>query len=92
MSGLARHLHRLSDRLRRIRRYGGDATIHRTGHVDVEVDRHGNVCAVWFRCVTLPFNQVRISDERAASMRRCYGGVATPKIAAIEFDYAEGAD
>lgn len=37
--------------------YGGDKTIHDTGHVDVVLDEDGNVSAVWFRCALLPFKQ-----------------------------------
>lgn len=35
--------------------YGDKNTIHRTGHLDVELDPAGNVTAVWFRCLRLPF-------------------------------------
>lgn len=43
--------------------YGGDGTIHATGHVDVVLDEAGNVSAVWFRCALLPFKQ---ADRRVA--------------------------
>ena len=43
--------------------YGGDKTIHDTGHVDVVLDEAGNVSAVWFRCRLLPFKQ---SDRRVS--------------------------
>lgn len=50
--------------------YGGDKTIHDTGHVDVVLDENGNVSAVWFRCALLPFKQsdrrVRVSDVSQA--------------------------
>lgn len=35
--------------------YGGKGTIHRTGTVDIQQDEAGNVVAVWFRCMSLPF-------------------------------------
>jgi hypothetical protein len=37
--------------------YGGDGTIHDTGHVDVQLNKDGDVVAVWFRCRMLPFQQ-----------------------------------
>jgi hypothetical protein len=37
--------------------YGGDGTIHQTGHVDVQLNKDGDVVAVWFRCRMLPFEQ-----------------------------------
>ncbi len=43
--------------------YGHDRTIHRSGHLDVETDDNGNVVAVWFRCLSLPFKQVRTSKD-----------------------------
>lgn len=39
--------------------YGGDKTIHQTGHVDVQLNKHGQVVAVWFRCQMLPFKESR---------------------------------
>jgi hypothetical protein len=38
------------------RYYGDGGTIHGTGELDVEVDSQtGEVTAVWFRCLNLPF-------------------------------------
>jgi len=37
--------------------YGGDGTIHNTGTVDVQLNKDGDVVAVWFRCRMLPFTQ-----------------------------------
>lgn len=37
--------------------YGGDKTIHSTGTVDVQLNKDGDVVAVWFRCRMLPFTQ-----------------------------------
>lgn len=40
--------------------YGSGGTIHSSGHLDVDVV-NGEVKAVWFRCMTLPF---RVSKDR----------------------------
>jgi hypothetical protein len=53
--------------------YGHDATIHQNESLDVEVDKDGNVVAVWFRCQPLPFRQSDATDTRADEMRRMYG-------------------
>ena len=37
--------------------YGGDGTWHSTGTVDVQLNKDGDVVAVWFRCRMLPFTQ-----------------------------------
>lgn len=37
--------------------YGGDKTIHSTGTIDVQLNKDGDVVAVWFRCRMLPFTQ-----------------------------------
>lgn len=71
----ARHRLRLARRALfpgRIRHYGDDGTIHRTGEVNVEVDRSGKVVAVWFRCAVLPFTQDVANEERARGLRRIY--------------------
>ncbi len=47
------------------RLYGGDDTIHGNTSLDVEVDPDGNVTAVWFRCMRLPFRASRVTQERA---------------------------
>jgi len=39
--------------------YGGDRTWHSTGTVDVQLNKEGDVVAVWFRCKMLPFTQSR---------------------------------
>lgn len=51
--------------------YGGVGTIHRTGHLDVEI-HDGKVVSVWFRCQPLPFQQSDVDAVRAKDMRRCY--------------------
>jgi hypothetical protein len=36
--------------------YGDGGTIHGTGYLDIEIDpATGEVTAVWFRCLNLPF-------------------------------------
>lgn len=50
------------------RYYGDGGTWHTTTRLDVEVDEHGRVVAVWYRCQMLPFRQSTVSHERAAEM------------------------
>ena len=64
-----------------LRYYGGDGTVHATEKVDVELDKRGNVVAVWFRCQMLPFTQRVVDDRRAADL----SGVNLPDIDAIVF-------
>lgn len=66
----------------RTRKYGGLGTIHQVGEVDVELGPDGNVAAVWFRCMLLPFTQVRVGAERAAQVSA--GRDKLPKIVSIE--------
>ena len=42
--------------------YGHDKTLHRTQHVDVQVD-NGKVVAVWFRCLPLRFEQHNVDTK-----------------------------
>lgn len=60
--------------------YGDGGTIHGTTQLDVEVDKHGTVIAVWFRCQMLPFRQVDVDDQRAALLRCSI----LPKITGVE--------
>jgi hypothetical protein len=46
--------------------YGGDGTWHQTGHVDVQLNKDGDVVAVWFRCRMLPFTQSSKYTEDSA--------------------------
>ncbi len=65
--------------------YGHDKTIYRTGHLDIETDPNGNIVSVWFRCLMLPFRQVRVNDDRAkirGELRK------TQQIKAIEIEDA----
>lgn len=66
-------------------RYGDDKTIHGTREVNVERDPDtGEVVAVWFRCMLLPFTDHVVEAERAEEMGRAYH--TRPKgIIAIEF-------
>ncbi len=43
---------------------GGDETIHHTGTIDIQVRPDGEVVAVWFRCLSLPFT-VSVVEDRA---------------------------
>jgi hypothetical protein len=65
------------------RTYGFGQTIHGTGHVDVEIDRNGDVVAVWFRCMPLPFEQSTADKQRASEMRRMYEHGQLPAIEAV---------
>lgn len=67
------------------RTYGGDGTIHRTGYLDVEVGPDGRVCAVWFRCQALPFEEHRVGEQRASAMRSV-GMEGLPRIVALELE------
>jgi hypothetical protein len=55
-----------------LRYYGSDMTIHSGGEVNVEVDKHGCVVSVWFRCQPLPFTETVVRPARADEMRRMY--------------------
>jgi len=50
-------------------RYGDDRTIHGTTKFDIETDSKGNVVALWFRCLALPFVQAKVNKQRAMEMR-----------------------
>lgn len=73
------------------RNYGGTRTIHRTGWLDVEVDSHGQVVAVWFRCLALPFKQSNVDTRRAGEMRGMYQDARyTMEIESINVTELEG--
>ena len=73
-------------------RYGdtpdGDRnTIHASTDLNVEVDKHGIVVAVWFRCIALPFDQTVVDGPRAREMRHAYAdGQAVTKLHAVIID------
>src|SRR2546425_10012095 len=48
---------------------GSRNTIHGTTALDVETDSKGKVVGVWFRCMILPFNQVKVNKKRASDMK-----------------------
>ena len=51
--------------------YGHDGTIHHTTALHIEVDdATGEIVAVWFRCMMLPFTVHRVEKDRAESMRQ----------------------
>lgn len=83
---LARHRVRLAWRAlfpgRRLH-YGDEGTIHRTGVVNVELDKHGRVVAVWFRCAMLPFTQTTVGWNRVKSMRQIYDAGTLMPITAV---------
>lgn len=51
--------------------YGEDRTIHSNGYFDVET-RNGEVVAVWFRCMPVPFLQSKVNAARAREMQNMY--------------------
>lgn len=67
----------------RTRRYGGQGTIHQTGHLDVEI-WNGRIVAVWFRCQALPFRQANVDQRRANEMLGMYGTHHMPKLVGVE--------
>jgi hypothetical protein len=80
-------------RLRQVRRalfpgrrfhYGDEGTIHQTGELNVEVDKHGRVVAVWFRCAMLPFTQTTVEWDRVKDMRHIYDHCTVARIAAVD--------
>ena len=63
-------------------RYGGAGTIHKTGTIDIQVDKiTGEVHAVWFRCLNLPFHVSEVRDDQVINPVR--------DIAIEEITYAE---
>jgi hypothetical protein len=66
--------------------YGRDMTIHRTGEVNVELDKYGRVVSVWFRCKALPFTQTVVDDNRAEDMNDMYFKNSPKKIIAVEVE------
>jgi hypothetical protein len=71
--------------------YGDEGTIHQTGHLNIELDKHGRVVAVWFRCAMLPFTQTTVEWDRVKDMRHIYDRCTLARIAAIDLVRAEGA-
>jgi hypothetical protein len=67
-------------------RYGDNKTIHRSGEVNVELDKNGKVVSVWFRCLPLRFTQDVVEDHRAEEMKRMYETPPWPLTAVIVDD------
>lgn len=67
----------------------GHNTIHNSNEVNVEVDKHGTVVGVWFRCMMLPFDVTEVSAERAKEMKTANKELKERdvKIQAIEFNH-----
>lgn len=63
--------------------YGDGGTIHGTPHLTVITDIEGNVLAVEFRCLRLPFNQVIAGLGRAREIR--FGPKPNFRINGIEY-------
>lgn len=63
--------------------YGHDRTMHRNEELNVEVNGHGKVVAVWFRCQSLPFEQSDVSTTRSNEMRGMYANGHTPRLVAV---------
>lgn len=55
--------------------YGHNKTIHGTQELSVEVSESGEVVAVWFRCMPLPFHVSTARPERAEEMKRMTSGL-----------------
>lgn len=67
---------------KRERLYGDENTLHGNEELSVEVNAHGRVVAVWFRCQALPFHQSNVSWDRCNEMRRAYG-YDIPRLTAV---------
>lgn len=65
--------------------YGHDKTIHQTPCVNIEMNLVGDVVAVWFRCMRLPFDVTTVGPARAAAMQESYRDAPPLKIGAISF-------
>jgi hypothetical protein len=68
--------------------YGRNDTFHRTKKLNIEVNRNGDVVAVWFRCAMIPFDVTVVDDERAADMGGAYTDPRCPisKLIAVELE------
>jgi hypothetical protein len=72
--------------------YGYDRTIHRTGHLNVELAPDGRVVAVWFRCLPLPYTVHRVDASRAQEMDAMAAGHQPRPIRAVHVDYVPEPD
>jgi hypothetical protein len=48
--------------------YGHKGTIHGTQKLNIEIDKHGGIVSVWFRCCALPFDVTIVDEDRAVEM------------------------
>jgi hypothetical protein len=69
--------------------YGGTSTIHRTGHIDVEIC-DGEVVSVWFRCQPLPFEQHNVELGRADQMQSMYNEYYEAGLSIVGVQIVEG--
>lgn len=58
--------------------YGGSGTIHRTGTIDIQITPNGDIAAVWYRCLSLPFTVSQISGNSPGTNPR--GDIAIEEI------------
>lgn len=65
--------------------YGDSNTIHSNSEVNVEINPKGQVIAVWFRCMRLPFTQTIVDGLRAEEMSKSYKEEPPMGIIAIDF-------
>lgn len=67
--------------------YGYNKTIHGTQHLDIEIDKKGNVVSVWFRCSALPFRVTKVDNRRAIEMVEMSAEVnKSTKLNAVDLD------
>lgn len=71
---------------KRGRRYGGYGMLHSEGHVDVELSPAGHVVAVWFRDMTLPFEERFVDKNRSVQMVQRYEHQPPHQLVAVEVD------
>lgn len=68
--------------------YGGNGTIHRTTTVDIQIDKiTGEVHAVWFRCLQLPFTVSEVQNDTESNP---INTMAIEEITYVELPSEEG--
>lgn len=72
------------------RYYGSDMTIHSGGEVNVELDKHGVVVAVWFRCQPLRFTASFADDNRTREMTLMYLQQTPPPLEGVVLKDVDG--
>jgi hypothetical protein len=68
--------------------YGHNKTIHRTGTIDIQMTKTGQVVAVWFRCLSLPFRVSTVEDHEYQPLLER----ELPRIRAIDVDLNDTLD